>query len=298
MKKRKGWYDRTEQPRVTADWVKLNCRSITDREMEILRIVHKRKYVRRDHLEWIHPDFRVIENQGSRVTVLNRSITKLFEKMCLDKVHEQTGYKEGNKPCIIALDKAGAILLKTPFYRRIKQRKTFKDGQLHVHSREVPIQFLHVNGINQLEVDTIKFCIENNWKLVRWDIENTRKFSSGAEKIRLTPDVFAIFGFGNKPIISFLEYDTGTEDKGNSKKFPMIDDKLNKYKKFLQSGQWMKEGWYKRLKGAGFPLLIFVTEDKKRVEFVEKRGKELGLQLEVVLSQDYNSLLNKLKANL
>jgi len=295
MTKKKGWYERVEQARITSDWVKLNCNNITDREMELLRIIHKRKYVRRDHLEVIHPAYRDIPNGA---IVLNRSIRKLFEKMCIDKVHEQTGYKEGNKPCIVALDRAGAIILGVRFNRRIKQHKTVKGGNIHVHKREVPIQFFHVNGVNQLEVDTIRFCIKNEWKLVRWDIEVARKFMYNKENIKLSPDVFMIMGIGKKPLISFVEYDTGTEDRGNSKNFPMIEEKLNKYRKFRQSGHWMKEGWFKRLKEAGFPLIIFVTEDERRLDFVKKKGDEFKLQVEVVLSKDYIRLLEKLKANL
>lgn len=269
---RKGWYDRKEIGRVTEDWVKENC-TITDREMDLLHIINDRKLVRRDHLEIICDGYRYL-SEKSRAKVLNRSINKLFNCMVLDKVHQKQAIGKGNKPAVVALDKAGSILLSIPHKRRIRHVKSVIRGKEYIF-RELPPNFRHINGINQLEVDMIKFAHTLDDKDVGWlwrlENENHYQFYYNQEKMTVIPDVLFKFQCYGKMYSAYVEYDTGTEDKRMKKDFPTLKEKIIKYKRLYKSGQWEKDSKH-------FPRLFFITEDKKRVDWFNRRLYVEGFQ--------------------
>lgn len=285
---RKGWYERVEVTKINHDWVRLNCKNITNREKDLLRIINERKLVRREHLEIIHEGYR---NCGTRRTnILNRSIKKLFEKMCIDKVHEVPEFQSGNLPAVLALDRAGAIVigLDKKFRRRIKHTFKLVNGEKYVF-RELPNNYPHIHGINDLEVRTILLSEELGFKISRWDLEEKNaKSIMFNEKFTIIPDVFMILRIGKKPLSAFIEYDTGMEDHRYKDKYPTIREKLEKYYKYKQSGSWKSEKWAKH---TGFPLLLFITEDNGRISFVNDKGKALGLKILAFHMSEYEKEL-------
>lgn len=286
--KRKKWYEREEVRRINKDWVDINCK-FTERELKILELVYYRKMVRRDHLEILHDGYR---NIPRRTNVINRSIKKLFDKMCLDKVHEEQEYMKGNKPCILSVDRAGCIILDKPFNRRFEIEKRFINNK-ELILRKLPSYYNHVHGVNQLEIATLEFCLENNFEIIIWNLEedNLKEFEYNKEKIILKPDIFVILNIG-KPLIYFIEYDTGSENRGYKNNFPTILDKLEKYQKYKSINLWQVEWWAKKIK-TNFPLLLFVTEDEKRVEYIKQKGKTLGLKVDCVLSNEYKERIRE-----
>lgn len=290
---KKGWYERDEISKITKDWVDINCKTLTDRDMKLLEIVNYRNLVRRDHLEVIHEDYRYINR---RTNSINRSIKKLFQKMCIDKVHEEPEFMKGNLPSIISIDRAGAVILNTTFKRRIKHNKKMYNNELYI-IRSLPSNYMHIHGINQLEVDTINLSDEYNFDIIRWDLEhdNIKTFMYN-EKITLIPDIFMILKIGDSPFISFIEFDTGSEDNRHKTSFPTITDKLNKYHYYKLSNSWLREDWCRFIKSS-FPLLIFVTRDEKRIKYVQKKGESLGLNILVCLDTDYKNILQSLLMN-
>lgn len=281
---RTGWYEREEINKITEDWVKLNCKNVTKREKELLKILNRRKLIRRDHLEIIHPSYRNAGKQ--RTNILNRSIRKLFDKMCIDKVHEEKELMKGNTPAIISLDKAGAFLIGTKFRRRIRHNKRMVGNQTYVF-RKLPANYLHVHGVNELEVKTIQLCENNDFDLIRWDLEqeNAQKMHF-EENYTLIPDIFTIIKSKNKLLLAFIEYDTGTEDDGRKDKFPTIRSKLKKYKLYSNSGLWKKRDWAMKI-NTEFPILLFVTEDKKRINYINEKGNSMGLRVIAMHSSEY-----------
>jgi hypothetical protein len=290
---RKGWYEREEVPTINHDWVSMHCKNITNREMKLLRIINDRRLVRRDHLEIIHEDFR---NAGDRRTsILNRSIKKLFEKMCIDKVHEEAEYRNGNKPAVLSLDRAGAILLGLDkrFKRRIQHNDVRIIDTKKFIFRELPNNFPHVHGINELEVKTILLGDELGFDIVRWDLEekNTKMYMYNQRYI-LKPDIFTILRVNKKPFMAFIEYDTGKEDNRNKDKFPVIREKLEKYHYYKLCGSWKRESWAEIL--PFFPILLFVTEDKKRIPYINDKGQKMGLKVKAIHSSEYQETLKDL----
>lgn len=289
---KKGWYERLEVPTINNDWVQLNCKNITNREMNLLKIINERKLVRRDHLEIICEEYR---NAGEkRTSVLNRSIRKLFDKMCIDKVHEEAKYRNGNFPAIVALDRAGAIVLglNKQFKRRIKHDEMrIIDTKKYIF-RSLPSNYLHIHGINELECQTILLGEELGFNVFKWDLEekNTRLFMYN-ERIILIPDIFMILRVNNKAFLAYIEYDTGKEDYRHKDKFPTLREKLEKYQKYKLSGTWKNEKW---AEFSPFPLILFVTEDKSRISYVNEKGKKLGLKILAFHSDEYKDNLRTL----
>lgn len=283
MRKRRSWYERFEVKRINADWVKTNVR-LTDREVELLKIINYRKLVRRDMLEIISPSYRYLSSKN-RTRIMNRSISKMFQSMVVDKVHEPQHFKRGNTPAVVALDRAGAIILGIPFKQRIRQIKQVLGGVEYIY-RQLPINFRHINGVNQLEVDTILFCEETGNKLVQWVLEKPIEIFYGQDKIVLIPDVLMELKINNKSLLAFIEYDTGSENI-RYKEPPTVRDKIIKYKKYMLSKLWENEF-------PNFPLLIFVTEDNDRINFFNRKCKENGILGIGVYYKNYSSFLQNL----
>lgn len=278
-KARRGWYEREEIQKVTLDWVKLNCR-VTSRDMELIELIRDRKLVRRDHLEVISPSFRNFD-KSIRAKMLNKTIRRLFDKMIIDKVHEvrELG-KGGNNPCTVALDRGGSVLLRIPHKKRIQQKKEGKYIR-----RSLPTNYRHINGINQCEVETILFCEETGSEILEWVHEKPQELHYGQERVVVIPDVRVALKMREKPFYAFLEFDTGSENARYSSNFPIIHEKLVKYKKYKSSNLW--DTPY-------FPVLLFVTEDDKRVEYFNKKCKELGLQGFGIYYENYRAFLERL----
>lgn len=280
---RKGWYERTQEKKVTLDWLATNC-NLTPRESELLQLVHERKMVRRNHLEIISPSYRHLGD--NRTQIINRAITKLFRQMIFDKVHEPQKIGEGNTPCIVALDRGGSLLLSVKHKARIIQSKSSRNGQDYI-TRRLPANYRHVNGVNQMEVDTILFSESTGHDILSWKIEPSTSFIWNNEKQLFIPDVLFEMQIKHKKLIVFLEYDTGKEDLRNKKDFPTIHEKLKEYRKYKLSDLWKEELAY-------FPLILFVTEDMERVKWITAKCKELNLKGYGVYHENYTDVLERL----
>lgn len=280
-----GWYEREQIKRVDMDWVVTNCR-ITDREFELLEIINDRKLVRRDMLEVISPSYRYLGDNRTRI--MNRSINKLFKSMVLDKVHEPQRFMEGNTPAIVALDRAGSLILGVPHKQRIKYIKNITGGSEYIR-RELPSNFQHINGINQIEVDTISFCEDTGSELIEWVHEKPVELYYGQDKVSLIPDIsmkLKLVRNDSDAFCAFIEFDTGTESI-RYREPPIIRDKIIKYRKYMLSKLWENE--YPK-----FPFLLLVTQDEKRIDFFNKKCRENGVAGLGVYYKNYKKFLYKL----
>jgi hypothetical protein len=203
--------------------------------------------------------------------------------MILDKVHEVQEIGMGNTPCIVAIDKGGSILLGVPHKYRITH-KLSKVKETSYITRILPLNYRHVNGVNQCEVDTILFCEDTNNELLKWEVEVSATFFYNNEKISLITDAFVELKFGARNCLIFLEYDTGSENARRTTDFPIIYNKLVNYRRYFRSSVWQDK--YKV-----FPLLLLVTEDGNRIEYFNKKCKELGLRGYGVYYEKYTNAL-------
>ncbi len=261
-----SWYRREEIERINRDWVDINCK-ISKREYELLEIIRDRKLVRRDMLEVISPSYRQLG--GNRTRIINRSIRRMFKSMILDKVHEPQRFMEGNTPAILALDRAGSLLLNIPHRQRIKHVTNTVDGVKYI-DRKLPIFYSHTNGVNQLEVETIMFCeVGSDRKVLEWVHEKPVMLFYGQERLSIIPDIQIKLKLGRKHLCAFIEYDTGTESQRHSRP-QVILEKIIKYRKYKLSKIWEKD--YEK-----FPIIILVSTDEHRLLFWNKECKRNGL---------------------
>lgn len=283
-KSRKGWFEREEVKKVTLDWVRTNCR-VTDREIELLEVVYDRKLASRNHLEIILPSYRYLKER-SRTVSINRSINKLFHSMCLDKTHEKQMIGEGNAPCIVSLDKGGSILLGVPHKKRIAHENVNIKGDKYVF-RRLPSNYKHINGVNQTEVDTILFCENNKSNIAKWILEKPLNFTYDGNEIVIIPDVFMKLNIKGEPLFAYIEYDTGAENLRYKSSFPIINDKLRKYRKYKSSKLWQDYSPY-------FPIILFVTEDTKRIPYFKEKCKEYGMEGYAIYHENFTKFLEHL----
>lgn len=262
--------------------------------MELLHIIQRRKLVRRDHLEIISPEYRYLKD---RTRTLNKSLSKLFQRMCIDKYHEEMEYMAGDSPAIIALDRAGTILLSRYLNKDLRHSKKIDHikkiyGNKTYYIRKLAVPFAHIHGVNQLEFETINLCEEIGANLLVWNLEyeNYRKYGADQEA-GIKPDVFMIIRVDNKPFVAYIEYDNGTEDKHQTKSIPYLTDKLKKYRMYMLSKEWGRENWFDLY--PHFPPIIFVVQTKQRVGVLEEKAKELKLNLIAITKDNYQHMLRE-----
>lgn len=280
------WYERNEVKRVNMDWVKTNCK-LTARELELLPLIYERRLVRRDHLEIISPSYRGLGD--NRTVILNRSLTKMFQQMVIDKVHEKQEIKKGNFPAIVSLDKAGSLIIGEEHKKRIIYDVSEHAGIEYIN-RRLPINYYHIQCVNQLEVDTILFCEKYNFNILFWSLEKPKSFMLNGEEIMLIPDVLTIINVKGKNIALFIEYDTGSESL-RMKKPKVLADKFQRYKDYLKSEVWLKDRWQKHFNNPIFPLIVFISEKQQRVKYVKTLSSELELKIVPAYHTDYTKVL-------
>lgn len=293
-KYKKSWYEREEGQKITLDILKSSTH-LTSREFELLNIISERKLVRRKHLEMISESYRNYNGEDrSRTNSLNRSITKMYRNTILDKTNEPQVFGKGNTSSIVSLDRGGSILLGIPHKPRIIQRKQELNNQTIV-TRNLPANFRHIDGVNKLEVETIQFCEEHGYEIIAWTHEqnNKKTIFYGQDKITLIPDVFLILKIGKNLLFAFLEYDTGSESL-RYKEPPIIREKIEKYRVYKMSKLWLEEDWIEYMDKPQFPMVLFVTEDYKRIEFFNNKSKELGVKGLGIYYENYQDVIKKI----
>lgn len=236
-------------------------------------------------LEIISPSYRNAGTGSARTKILNNSLRKLFMKNCIDKAHESQAFFSGNTPAVLSLDRAGSMILGVKHRERIRQIKSVVNGKEYT-TRRLPSNYRHINGVNQLEVETILFCEEKDFQIVRWIHEKPQKLHYGDETITVIPDVSVELKINGKPFYAFIEYDTGSESVRETEP-RTIRDKVIKYKKYKLSRLW--ENDYD-----AFPMLLLITEDWKRTQFFNQKCRENGLLGLGVYHEKYTEFLERL----
>lgn len=238
--------------------------------------------VSRDLLEVMLPSYRNISNS---TRVINRSIKKLFTNMFLDKVHEKQQLGKGNSPCIVSLDRAGAVLLGVPFRRRIIHNRKIIHGEEYIF-RSLPSNYRHIHGVNRCEIDTILICEEVGGEIYEWAHEKPVELHYATEKVVVIPDVVIRLKFNTGQFCAFLEYDTGSEDI-RCKEPKTIKEKILKYRKYKSSEIWKNNF-------SDFPILLFVTEDAERINFFNNKCEENGILGIGIYYKNYKDVLRRM----
>jgi len=247
-------YNRPEVKQITKQWVKENCKNITERDMGLLRILagNKRRLLRRDQIELLYPEFASTDR-------LNKRIKTLFQMHVIDKVYPPVGIGEGTSKQHICLDRAGIILLELDKYNK-------PIGA----DRSLPLGWEHKVMLNDYECSMIQIMRDLGGEILLYEVEEPHLYGDN----RIIPDIMCLFKCNGKGYVFFIEVDMGTED------IPYIKSKLEAYKDYYMSQQWVSKPWAKMFKTRTFPRVLFLTENgrDKRVSTLEEYTKDSSIR--------------------
>ncbi|MMZ43633.1 hypothetical protein D1872_51970 [compost metagenome] len=232
-----GRYDRPVVKQITKQWVKENCKSVTDRDIGLLRLLteNKRRLLRRDQIEILYPHFASTDR-------LNKRLRTLFHMHLIDKVYPPVGIGEGTSKQHICLDRAGAILLDLEKFNKIIGP-----------ARSLPLGWEHKVMLNTYECSIVQFLRDIKGDMILYEVEEPHQYGDS----KLIPDILCLFKHNNKGYVFFIEVDMGTED------IPYIKSKLESYKDYYISQQWVTKPWARMFKTPTFPRVLFLTEDNR-----------------------------------
>lgn len=250
-------WEREVISRITRAWVDMHCRWVTERDFGILRLVDQFSMLTTKQLAILHPEFCCLRDP---INGLNRRLRKMWQHHILDRAWFEMGYGEGTSPAVYAVGSAGAKILEvkytTPF--KLDTRGTLV----------LPTQASHKLGVNDMACELTKLDLLSGWQ-------------SEFKILSKTADAFVDF-----PL--FLEYDTGTEDRGCKNKFPTVMTQLEKKYRSAFIAGWNHKGI--------FPAVIFVTKDKDRVKPLRDEVTRLKpVQVLVVHTSGLPKLLTEIK---
>lgn len=266
-------YYRPEVKQVSKQWVRENCKNITDRDKGLLRLLvdNNRRILRRDQIELLYPAFPSSD-------YLNKRLKLLYDKHIIDRIYPAVEPGKGSSKQHICLDRAGSILLGLENYNK---PITIKNG-----IRSLPLGWEHKVKLNDYECLVRKTVEKLGGKVILYHTE--KSLSYGDNKI--IPDIFFFIKGGNKGYMFFVEVDLGTED------LPYVKKKIDSYVKFYSSKAWMKEKWSSVFNPPTFPRVLFLTENgrTKRVNSLREYTKDMSVRFIFGFHEDLNNLLHKM----
>lgn len=251
-------YNRPEIKQITKQWVSENVKHITERDMGLLKLLYenKRRLLRRDQIQRLYPMFE-------SVSVLNRRLKKLYELYVLDRFYPKVGTGMGSSQQYICLDRAGLILLEIDKYN--KPINYDNNG-----NKALFLGWEHKVFLNEYECIIYSLVKDIEAQILIYKVEEPILFLD----TQLIPDIFLMIEYLGKGYLFYIEIDLGTED------IPYIKKKINSYKDYYLSKQWIMESWTQLFQKPTFPKILFITNDGryKRTETLKSFTSELSIK--------------------
>jgi hypothetical protein len=257
--------ERPEVKLISKQWVRENCRNVTDRDLGLIKAVYQRRLVRRDQIEILYPEFPSTD-------FLNKRLTKLYKQHIIDRTYPPVGLGEGSSKQHICLDRAGAILLGIEKYNKpINPDKT------------LPLGWEHRIALNEYECiirQTVKLL---GAEIKLYQVEQPHAYLD----TKLIPDINCLITCNGKGYLFFIEVDLGTED------IPYVKRKLDSYVDYYMSREWLKEPWARVFKIPTFPRVLFLTENKrtKRQNSLQEHTKDSGVNFLIDFHENFREIL-------
>lgn len=261
-------YDRPEVKQISKQWVRENCKNITERDMGLLRLLRDRRILRRDQIEQLYPEFASTDR-------LNKRLKLLYKLHVIDKIYPPVGLYQGSSQQHICLDRAGIILLDIDKYN--KPISTDPSGGKHL-----PLGWEHRVLINQYECNIRRIVSSLGGEVIEYITEESWKYGDG----KIIPDIFCLIKCNGKGFPLILEVDLGTED------IPYVKGKIDNYHKYYMSKEWTKLGWCSKFKNPKFPRVLFLTEGRgKRVSTLKEYTKDSILRFSIGTHSEFEDTL-------
>lgn len=236
---RRSRNQREEVAVITSEWVEMNCVNVTQRDMEILKLLQQFSIMSSRHLYRLVPPtpkekaFYEIKQGQQRC---NDRIRILYDLHCVNKQSPLLPPGEGTSVQYVWLDRAGAKLLGMDSFRR---KKT------------LPKDYLHTS------------CVLDVYCLMK-EKERDKEFEIKYEAIErksttwpLIPDMLYILKLNRKGYIFLIEVDR------SEKKEKEEIEKIKSYRDWQLSNQWLKEEWALMMPTPRFPRVIYMFDETK-----------------------------------
>jgi len=243
-------YARPEVKQVTRQWVRENCKNVTDRDKELLKVIEKHRILRRDHIEILFPEFPSSD-------YLNKRLAILYKMHMIDRTYPQVGLGEGSSKQHVCLDRAGMILLDNETYNKpIRPDKS------------LPLGWEHIVTLNDYKCRITQFFKKIGGKVLYCELEQTCRFSGK----KLIADIILIVQHNKKGHSFIIEVDLGTEN------LPFLKKKIDSYRDYYLTKTWVGEPWARVFKTPVFPRVLLMTENGRvgRINSLREYTKDSG----------------------
>lgn len=248
---RRSRNQREEVSIITQEWVDTNCARVTERDMNVLRLLSQYSLLSSRHIHFLtpaaskSPAFHEISRGQQRC---NDRLRILYDLHCINKYSPLLPPGSGTSVQYCWLDRAGAKLLGIESFRR---RQT------------LPQDYLHRTQIMDLYCDMI--ALERNKELeIRYaSVEPHQKTWP------MIPDLCFIFRANQRGFLLFVEMDRC--EKKEKEEISKIED----YRTWQLSNRWLQEEWARVTPSPRFPRLLYVfDEEKPRWQVRAKRFRQ------------------------
>ena len=265
-------YERPEVKQITRQWVRENCKNITERDLGLLKIIQQHRIIRRDQLQVLYPEFPSTD-------FLNKRLKMMYQKHLIDRIYPAVGLGKGSPKQHVCLDRAGAILLDLE-----KFNKPIQIDQQGV--RSLPLGWEHRIALNQYKCSIVEVCKSLDAQLKLCWIERPYVYND----TKIIPDITCLILHKGKGHLFFLEVDLGTEDTLYIKK------KTDNYKDYYVSKRWYNEKWAQVFKTPVFPQVLFFTENgrAKRKNALEDYTRDSAVSFMYGFHEHFKSSLTNM----
>lgn len=259
-KVRKGRSEREHVPTITSEWVNEHLYVLTPRDKEMLKLLAKFPVMTIDHLVALTPKSQFVsgksmnpfyENEQGHKVCRDR-VRRLFDYHFVNKFSPRLGLGEGTAPQYIWLDRAGYKLLNV----QGRPPKTLTIEYLH-HAKilDTYITFIELERQGIIEIDYLEVC-----------------YAYKPKTCNIEPDIIICFRKGNYGYKYLVEVDTGEKKESDEL------NKIDKYRDWELSGQWIREEWGEHYKRR-FPTVLYVfsgesRKTSRRITMFKKRADD------------------------
>lgn len=224
---------------ITNEWVEQHCVRVTARDREILKLLQRFPIMSSRHIYQLTPGagkekaFHEINNGQQRC---NDRLRVLFDLHCVNKQSPLLAPGAGTSVQYAWLDRAGAKLLGIEGFRR---RKTLP--QDYLHSARVLDAYCFLKEMERSGELEIKYeATEANQKT--WP---------------LIPDLLYVLRIGKRGYTYLIEVDR------SEKKEKEELEKIQSYRDWQLSNQWLQEDWAQIMPVPRFPRIIYAFDEEK-----------------------------------
>lgn len=278
---RKGRSEREPVATITQDYVKAHAHILTPRDLAMLELLRDFPIMTVDHLIELTPDTQL--PNGQVISAFRRCkkghqlcrdrVRRLFDAHFVNKFAPQMPLGEGTSPQYIWLDRAGYRL----FDLDGRPSKTLSIEYLH-HARilDVYCLFYRLARLGEIEIDYLKVC-----------------YRYKPHTINIEPDLVVSFRKGNYGYKYLIEVDNCEKKETEELR------KIEKYKDWELSSQWIKEEWaelYRRR----FPTVLYIfagseRKVKRRIKVFKDHAVQVECRCDTIAIDQLEEKIHELK---